>query len=85
MIQIGYPVEWAAWFGLVAPAGTPADVIAKLHSEFRKAASDPDFAKAMVEEGINLMQGTPQAFGDLIAKDIPRMATIVKEFDIKGE
>ena len=53
----GYAVE--SWYGLYAPAGTPADVIAKLNAAAKKAARSPDFVKQVEQEGLVISAGAP--------------------------
>jgi len=53
----GYTVE--SWYGLCAPAGTPADVIAKLNAAAIKAAKSPDFAKKVEQEGLVVTASDP--------------------------
>ena len=67
------------WFGLLAPAGTPKDVIAKLNSEFNKALQNPELRKKLGDEGADPAGGTPEQFAALIKDDIPRWGKVVKE------
>ena len=67
------------WFGFLAPAGTPKDVVARLNSEFNKALQQPDLRKKLGDEGAEAAGGTPEQFAALIKEDIPRWGKIVKE------
>ena len=67
------------WFGLLAPAGTPKDVIAKLNAEFNKALQQPELRKKLGDEGADPGGGTPEQFAALINDEIPRWGKIVKE------
>lgn len=67
------------WFGLLAPAGTPKDVIAKLNAEFNKALQQPELAKRLGDEGADPAGGTPEQFAALIKAEIPRWGKVVKE------
>lgn len=67
------------WFGLLAPAGTPKDVIARLNVEFNKALQSPDLRKRLGDEGADAAGGTPEQFAALIKDDIPRWGKVVKE------
>ena len=71
------------WFGLLAPAGTPKDVIAKLNAEFNKALQQPDLRKKLGDEGADPAGGTPEAFAALIRDEIPRWGKVVKESGAK--
>jgi tripartite-type tricarboxylate transporter receptor subunit TctC len=66
------------WYGLVAPAGTPAAIVATLNEHVNKALSSPDVRARLAAEGAEATPATPQAFGQLIAREIPRWARVVK-------
>ena len=71
------------WFGLLAPAGTPKDVVAKLNAEFNKALQQPELRKRLDEEGADPAGGTPEQFAALIKADIPRWGKVVKDSGAK--
>jgi tripartite-type tricarboxylate transporter receptor subunit TctC len=71
------------WFGLLAPAGTPKDVIAKLNAEFNKALQNPELRKKLGDEGADPAGGTPEQFAALIKDDIPRWGKVVKDSGAK--
>jgi tripartite-type tricarboxylate transporter receptor subunit TctC len=71
------------WFGLLAPAGTPKDVVAKLNAEFNKALQQPDLRKKLGDEGADAAGGTPEQFAALIKDEIPRWGKVVKESGAK--
>jgi tripartite-type tricarboxylate transporter receptor subunit TctC len=71
------------WFGLLAPAGTPKDVLARLNAEFNKALNQPELAKRLGDEGADPAGGTPEQFAALIKDDIPRWGKVVKESGAK--
>lgn len=73
------------WYGVVAPAGTPAPVIAKLNAEINKALSLPEMAQQLASEGALPTPSTPQAFSDLIKRENPRWAEVVKAGSIKPD
>ena len=84
--ESGYPgFEADQWYGIVAPAGTPAAVVAKLNAEINKALVLPDVAQQLSVEGATPMPTTPQAFGDLIKREIPRWAEVVKAGNVKPD
>lgn len=84
--ESGYPgFEADQWYGVVAPAGTPAAVVARLNAEINKALVLPEVAQQLAVEGAVPMPGTPQAFGQLIAREIPRWAEVVKAGNVKPE
>ena len=80
VIESGYPGFTAVtWFGLLAPAGTPRDAIARLNAEFNKALKTPELSKHLDSEGAEPAGGTPEQFAKLIAEDIVLWGRVVKE------
>jgi len=66
------------WFGFVAPAGTPKEVVTKLNAEFNKALALPELRKKLGEQGADPVGGTPEQFATLIKNDLVRWGTVVK-------
>jgi tripartite-type tricarboxylate transporter receptor subunit TctC len=84
--ESGYPgFEADQWYGLVAPAGTPLAAVSRLNAEVNKALALPDVAQQLATEGAVPTPTTPQAFGGLIAREIPRWAEVVKAGNVKAE
>lgn len=79
----GYQVE--SWYGLYAPAGTPADVIAKLNAAAAKAAHSPDFSKKVEQEGLVISAGAPAELDAYVRAEEARWMKIVKENNIKAD
>jgi tripartite-type tricarboxylate transporter receptor subunit TctC len=79
----GYQVE--IWFGLLGPAGMPADVVAKLNDAVGKALALPDLQARFQNFGVIAKGSTPKQLGDLIADEVPRWAQVVREAGIKAE
>jgi len=67
------------WRGLVAPKGTPPDVIKKLHDAFKQGMDDPVFQKNAKDMAVNLRYLGPEAFGTLMAHDDEFYGKLVKE------
>lgn len=67
------------WFGLLAPAGTPRDVVARLNAEFNKALQNPELRRRLGDEGADAVGGTPEQFAALIRDEIPRWGRVVRE------
>lgn len=70
--------ESTGWFGIVAPDGTPADVIAKLNAAFVKVLKDPAVAKQIRALGSEPMPMTPAEFSQFIDKEINKWSAVVK-------
>jgi tripartite-type tricarboxylate transporter receptor subunit TctC len=74
-----------SWFGLLAPAGTPKEVINKVSAEMAKLLKQPDIIERMRRQGIEIGNLTPAEFNQLLAKDFDRMANVVKSSGAKAE
>jgi tripartite-type tricarboxylate transporter receptor subunit TctC len=84
MAESGYPgFEAVPWFGLIAPAGTPRDIIDKLHAETVKTLAMPEVRKKFDELGIEPVGNTPAEFAAVIRKEIPEWAKVIKDAGIK--
>ena len=70
--------EASTWHGLVAPAGTPPEVIAKLHDAAIKALNDPGVQASLEKLGVDIIGDTPKEFQAYINVEIPKWAAIVK-------
>lgn len=71
------------WFGLVAPAGTPDAIVARLNAELNAALSDPQIQAAMRNLGVEPSPGTPAAFGAYIASETTKWAKVIRTAHIK--
>lgn len=66
------------WFGLLAPAGTPKDVIDRLSKATNEALKAPDVAEALSKQGMDILGGSPDEFAKLIASETEKWAKVVK-------
>ena len=73
------------WYGMLAPAGTPAPVISRLHAELHKALASADLKDRLVTAGIEPLSSTPQEFGSFIQTETVRYAKVIKDAGIKAE
>lgn len=71
------------WYGLVAPAGTPPAVVALLNQHVNKALGSDEVRLRLASEGAEATPTTPQAFGQLIAAEIPRWEKVIKRAQIR--
>src|SRR6266513_2577355 len=77
--ELGFPVfEATTWHALVAPAGTPKDVIATLHGAIAATLNDADTRKALTDLGVDVVANTPAEFRAYLKAEIPKWAAIVK-------
>jgi len=84
--EVGFAaLEGGAWFGLMAPAGTPRAVIDWLNAESRRAFEAPDVRERLTKQGLQLPLGTPEEFATLIAAESKRWADVIRKGGIKLE
>ncbi|HYF19442.1 MAG TPA: tripartite tricarboxylate transporter substrate binding protein [Ramlibacter sp.] len=79
----GYAME--SWYGLFAPAGTPAAVIATLNAAARKAAQTPEFRARLEPEGLVVSAGTPQELAEYVKREEARWRKVVRENNVKAD
>ncbi len=81
----GFPGEIGAWFGLLAPAGTPPPVIGWLNREANRVFTVPDTRKQFVAQGAAMPLGTPEDFTRHIADNTARFGEVIRRAGIKVE
>src|SRR5436309_2476121 len=85
MAEQGFPgFDATAWFGLFAPAGTPAPIVAKLHAETAKILARPDVREKFATLGMEVIGNTPAQFADVIKAEIPVWAKVIKTAGVKA-
>jgi len=77
--------EAIGWNGILAPAGTPASIIERLHREIVQSLNTPDFLKLLAGEGAVAVGNTPAQFAQAIRSDIEKWAKVVKAAGIRPE
>jgi tripartite-type tricarboxylate transporter receptor subunit TctC len=86
MIESGLPrLTLGSWTGLLAPAGTPADIVDRLNAEINAIMTTPEMKAAMTKLGFEPKIGSPKAFEALIANEIEAWGTAAKLAGIKPE
>ena len=84
VVESGYPgFSAVTWFGLLAPAGTPKDAIARMNAEFNKALKTPELSKHLDSEGAQPAGGTPEQFAQFIRDEIAKFSRIIREGGVK--
>ena len=79
MVEAGVPgYESGVWFGLMVPAATPKEVIAKLNAAAVQATKAPEFVKRMHDLGYNIIPGSPEDMAKMIQEELKRWGPIVK-------
>ncbi len=81
--EAGLPgFDVVAWFGFVAPAGVPADIIARLNAEAQKALALPAVREALTKQGFDVMGGSSQEFGQFMKSEIDKWTRVVNSANL---
>jgi tripartite-type tricarboxylate transporter receptor subunit TctC len=84
MAESGFPgFEAVPWFGLLAPVGTPKDIVDKVHGDTVKALALPEVRKKFDELGLEPVGNTPAELAAVIKKEMPEWAKVIKDAGIK--
>jgi len=79
MQEAGVPgFEATAWFGIVAPKGTPKEIITRINSEVNRALETPEVKEKMLRQGAVATPRTPEQFGEFIRNEVAKWAKVVK-------
>jgi tripartite-type tricarboxylate transporter receptor subunit TctC len=82
--EVGMPDVLAEnWYGMVAPAATPKDVIEKLHRFTTQAMSDPNVKEKLADQGLTLVPQTPDQFRSYIAAETKKWAKVIKDSGVE--
>jgi tripartite-type tricarboxylate transporter receptor subunit TctC len=79
----GYSVE--TWFGILAPAGTPPEVISKLNAALNAVLAMPQLRDRFLSYGVEAKASTPDELQALIAAEIPSWRKVIEERNVKTE
>lgn len=73
------------WFGILAPAGTPREIVTKLHGGVVRALQDAEIRKRFITDGAEPVGSTPEEFAELIRRDTAKWAKVIKDAGIKPQ
>jgi tripartite-type tricarboxylate transporter receptor subunit TctC len=73
------------WFGLLAPAATPREVVSKIHADSVKALKEPDINKKIADLGADVVGNSPEEFGAALRAESAQWAEIIKTANIRAE
>ena len=79
----GYAVD--QWFGVIAPAGTPRDVIARLHGAIVNALNDPQVKQRFLADGAETIGNSPEEFAKIVRDDLAKWGKVVKAAGIQPD
>lgn len=86
MIESGFPgFEAGTWFGLMAPAATPREVLARLHGDVAKAVRQPDVQKQLAGQGATTIGNTPEQFAAYIKSESAKWAKVLAASGVKAD
>jgi tripartite-type tricarboxylate transporter receptor subunit TctC len=77
--------DMPAWFGLLGPAGLPADTVERLNREVVKALGNPELRARLLSRGLEVTPSTPQALADFMREQSQNYVRLLKEFGIQPE
>ena len=81
-----YPgFEVTAWFGMVAPAGTPEPIVKRLNDAFQAALKNPEVVRKLEELGAVPAGGPPSELAALLRSELPKWRDVIRKADIKAE
>jgi tripartite-type tricarboxylate transporter receptor subunit TctC len=83
--EAGLPYEASNWIGLVAPAGTPAAVVERLHKEIASIQNSPKVQQQLAAEGADIARMSVAEFGAFQASELAKWGKVVKEAGIKAQ
>lgn len=73
--------EASSWYGVLAPAGTPAPIVSKLHTDMATAINAPDIRKHLLDLGMSTVANTPREFADVIRNDMARWGKLIRSLE----
>jgi tripartite-type tricarboxylate transporter receptor subunit TctC len=77
--------DYALWWGLLAPAGTPAPIVTRLNQVINRALAKPSVQRQFLAEGAEVKAVTPVQFGSIIARDIERWKKLARQQNIVSD
>ena len=76
--------DYSPWYGFFAPAGTPPEVVQKLHTAINKVLTNPEIVSKLAKHGLEVQAMSREQFGQIVTSDIAKWGKIIKKLDIKG-
>ncbi len=77
--------EADTWFGIIAPAATPREIVARLHATLVRTIRDKEVTQRLLSQGMEPVLNTPEQFAERIRQDLPRWGKLLKTTGIKAE
>ncbi len=83
--ELGYPMEAYAWWGILAPAGTPSAIIEQLNSAIQATLKVPEVRESLQKQGVEIIGSTPTEFADHIKAETIKWSQVAKQANIKAQ
>jgi tripartite-type tricarboxylate transporter receptor subunit TctC len=77
--------ESGGWFGYIAPAGTPRDIVVRLNDEINRAMKQPEVAEKLVAAGLIVVTEPPEYFGEILRSDFAKYGKLVRDIGFKPQ
>jgi tripartite-type tricarboxylate transporter receptor subunit TctC len=77
--------EQIAWFGVLAPAGTPRDIIGRYNAEIARVLNSAEVKERFAKQGVEVKTTTPEQFGEFIRGEVARWGKVIKDAGIKSD
>jgi tripartite-type tricarboxylate transporter receptor subunit TctC len=77
--------EASSWYGVFAPAGTPAEIVVRLNQEMARALTPPDVRQRLAAEGTEVVAGSPEEFTALFRAEVAKWARVIRQSGIRLE
>lgn len=86
LIESGFPgLEIVNWYGVLAPAGTAAEIIARLHRDVTRTVRSPEVRERLVAAGLEIVESTPSEYAAYRKRDLAMWSKMIKETGIRME
>jgi tripartite-type tricarboxylate transporter receptor subunit TctC len=86
LAELGFPgVEADLWYGMLAPAATPREIVVRVHDDMTKALALSEVKAALAAQGMEVAPSSPEEMAALMRRDAARWAAVVKQAGIKAE
>jgi tripartite-type tricarboxylate transporter receptor subunit TctC len=85
LMEQGYDIDVATWYGVIAPAATPAPILARLHAEYVKVAESAEAQQFLAQQGLIYLPNAPGAFAARAAAERERWGQIIRAQNIRVE
>ena len=86
VVEAGVPgYEVTVWFGMQMPAGTPRSVVERANQDIVRILRDPEVVRQFREQGVEVVASTPEAFGELVQREVRKWTRVVTDANVRIE